>query len=88
MDSRRDAESSDADLDVIRHDLHSMVEMFKTLWDEVDAQFEGFERGEKLQVFSYILQTMASSTMDEGMPLEELMEAVKLAGKTSKKSKR
>ena len=51
MDSRRDAESSDADLDDIRPDLHSMVEMFKMLWDEVDTQFEGFERGEKLQVF-------------------------------------
>ncbi len=69
-------------------DLHTMVEMFKILWDEVDTQFEGFGRGEKLQVFSYILQAMASSTLDEGMPLEELMEAVKLAGKTSKKSKR
>lgn len=81
-------DSTSEELDVIRHDLHSMVGMFKMLWDEVDTQFEGFERGEKMQVFSYILQTMASSTLDEGMPLEELMEAAKLAGKTSKKSKR
>jgi transcription initiation factor TFIIIB Brf1 subunit/transcription initiation factor TFIIB len=64
-----------------RKEALSMVQFFKTLWDEVDLQFQGFEREEKIQIFSSILR----AGEDRHSRIEELL---RLAGEKGSSKKR
>jgi hypothetical protein len=66
-----------------------MVQFFKTLWDEVDLQFQGFERAEKIEIFSSILQasvslgsTLGSTDEEREERIEELLKLAEDKNKT------
>ncbi len=78
-------ELDEKELERVQTEARSMVRFFKTLWDEIDAQFQSFEKQEKIQVFSSIIQaTIAYTGSHEPPSLEEfLREAAETAASRS-----
>ncbi len=72
-----DSDTNKMELAKARKDVRSMVQFFKTLWDEIDAQFQGFEREEKIQIFSSVLQASmmygAKTDEESDSRIEELL---------------
>jgi hypothetical protein len=75
-----------------RKEARSMVQFFKVLWDEVDLQFQGFEREEKIQIFSSILRAAVSLGGAMGVAGEDrhsrIEELLRLAGEKGSSKKR